>query len=100
VHVKDYRRIAVPEEGVKCYPTRDGAYLRETVVGEGDVNFAEVMRLLCAAGYRGAFAMENTHPEPWEDGVRTAMELLKRYEFTYKEKHDANRIDCTPRGRH
>ena len=79
VHVKDYRRIAVPEEGVKCYSTRGGAYLRETVVGEGDVEFTEVMRLLQEADYQGAFAMENTHPEPWEDGVRTAMELLKRY---------------------
>ena len=79
VHIKDYRRIAVPEDGVKCCPTRGGMYLRETVVGEGDVDFAEVMRLLRAAGYRGAFALET---------------IL----IHIKEKQNENRTDCTPRG--
>ena len=77
VHIKDYRREAQPSAGDRRgYRSRGGAYLRETVIGEGDVDFDAVLRLLHEAGYRGAFSFENSHPEPYEDGVRAGMKLL------------------------
>lgn len=79
VHLKDYRRLSAPEDGVKCYPSRRGVFLRETVIGEGDVHLEAILHLLGEVGYRGAFALENSHPEPYETGVRAAMELLKPY---------------------
>jgi len=76
VHIKDYHREDAPFEGEgKLYRTRDGAYLHETAVGAGDVDFPEVLRLLRQSGYRGAFAFE-IKGLPFEARVRQTMRYL------------------------
>lgn len=80
VHVKDYLRKnfagAVPTGG--WYPTLHGQYLRDTTVGTGIIDIPACMKVLHDAGYNGAYALELCHPEPFEDGVRIAMQYLDR----------------------
>ena len=77
VHIKDYHREEAPFDGEgKLYRTRGGAYLRETAVGTGDVDFPEVMRLLQQSGYRGAFAFE-IKGLPFDERVRQTMRYLE-----------------------
>ena len=81
VHVKDYRiRDTPPATGEKYYTSRGGKILRNVLPGNGAVDFAACRRLLDAAGYKGAFSMENTHPEPFEQGVRQAIRALTQGE--------------------
>ena len=79
VHVKDYLRKSfsvAPPRG--WYRTQGGQYLRDTTVGSGVIDIPACMRILADAGYDGAYALELCHPEPFEDGVRDAMEYLHR----------------------
>ncbi|MBR5871488.1 MAG: sugar phosphate isomerase/epimerase [Clostridia bacterium] len=78
VHVKDYLRKnfadAVPTGG--WYPTKHGQYLRDTTVGAGIIDIPACMKVLHDAGYNGAYALELCHPEPFDGGVRVAMQYL------------------------
>lgn len=47
--------------------------------GHGVIDVEACMKILKDAGYNGAFALEISHPEPYEKGVEQAMEYLKRY---------------------
>ncbi|MBE6561885.1 MAG: sugar phosphate isomerase/epimerase [Ruminococcaceae bacterium] len=81
VHVKDYTfPDTPPADGKKCYISKGGKYFRDTLPGTGAVDFAACRRLLDAAGYTGAYAMENSHPEPFEEGVKRAMCALTQGE--------------------
>ena len=78
VHVKDYLRKdfdgTVPAGG--WYPTKHGRYLRDTTVGAGIIDIPSCMKVLHDAGYDGAYALELCHPEPFDDGVRIAVQYL------------------------
>jgi len=77
VHIKDYLRKRAPSApGRSWLRTANGNWLRDTVVGDGVIDHAAYMRILNAIGYKGAFALENGHPEPFEAGVEQAMGLL------------------------
>ena len=82
VHVKDYLRKTfsgpVPTGG--WYPTLHGQYLRDTTVGAGIIDIAACMKVLHDAGYRGAYALELCHPEPFDEGVRIAMQYMDAVE--------------------
>ena len=81
VHVKDYRiREIPPTDGEKYYISRGGKYICNVLPGTGVVDFAACRRLLDDVGYTGAFAMENSHPEPFEEGVKRAMCALTQGE--------------------
>lgn len=76
VHVKDYHRRRGAKPGEVWMPTKGGYWLKDAVVGEGVIDIAACMKVLKEAGYRGAYALELCHAEPFEDGVRAAMNLL------------------------
>lgn len=81
VHIKDYLRKSVKEApGRYWLVTRGGNWLRDTLIGDGIVNFDACMQILKSAGYDGVYALENEHPEPYEEGVRQAMNFLRRWE--------------------
>lgn len=80
VHIKDYLRKSGPiAPGRDWYHTRGGNWLRDTTVGSGVVNFDACMKILKVAGYTGHYALELAHPEPFDAGVRQAMEYLNRW---------------------
>lgn len=80
VHIKDYLwKKAKVSPGIYWYHAKDDSWLRDTMIGNGVVDFDACMKLLKDAGYQGYFSLENAHPEPYEDGVKQAMEYLKRF---------------------
>lgn len=81
VHVKDYLIRSFTEAPSRnWYRTKGGRWLRETMVGDGDVDVASCMNILQQAGYKGTYALELSHPEPFEAGVVQAMDYLRRWE--------------------
>ncbi|MBR4888992.1 MAG: sugar phosphate isomerase/epimerase [Clostridia bacterium] len=81
VHVKDYLlKNGECSPGMYWLRGSGDLWLRETMVGSGAVDVPACMQALKAAGYDGYYALELCHPEPFEDGVRQAMEYLTRFE--------------------
>lgn len=79
VHIKDYLRQTAPvAPGPEWLLTKGGSWLRDAMVGDGVIDFAGCVRILKEAGYDGALAMELSHPEPFDEGVRKGMEYLNR----------------------
>ena len=80
VHLKDYlHKETKTAPGKSWLRTKGGAWLRDTVIGDGAADIASCLQSLKTAGYTGAFALENGHPEPFEDGVRQAVEVASRF---------------------
>lgn len=80
VHIKDYLwKKAKVSPGIYWYKAKSDSWLRDTMIGNGVVDFEACMKLLKDAGYDGYFSLENGHPEPYEVGVQQAMEYLKRF---------------------
>ena len=87
VHVKDYlQKEAVESPGVYWLKAKGKSWLRDTMVGHGVIDVEACMKILKDAGYNGAFALEISHPEPYERGVEQAMEYLKRFRLVKKNK--------------
>ncbi|MBR6789554.1 MAG: sugar phosphate isomerase/epimerase [Oscillospiraceae bacterium] len=79
VHIKDYiRKFGDTAPGSDWYRTRGGNWLRDTTVGSGCVNFPAIMATLKRIGYTGPLALELCHPEPFDYGVKQAMDYLSR----------------------
>jgi len=80
VHMKDYlRKETKTAPGKSWLRTKGGAWLRDTVIGDGVADIETCLNILKSAGYTGVFALENGHPEPFEDGVRQAVEIVSRF---------------------
>lgn len=81
VHIKDYLiRDFDCAPGRHWFPTKGGRWVRETMIGDGDVNLERCMNILRQTGYSGTYALELGHPEPFEDGMKQAMDYLSRWE--------------------
>ena len=80
VHVKDYLRKTSDEMPGKYWlPIENGknhVWVRDTIVGDGTINFAACMEVLHSVGYDGVFALELEHPEPFEEGILQAERVL------------------------
>ena len=80
VHVKDYLFKNIGQAPSKAWSrTRNNNLLRDTMIGDGIVNFEKGFQILKEVGYNGRFGLENCHPEPFEMGVAQAFEYLSRY---------------------
>ena len=81
VHIKDYlyKTDTAVSPGMYWLGTGHGNWVRDTMIGHGDLDIAGCMKILKDAGYTGALAFENEHPEPYEAGVKQGMDYLKRF---------------------
>ena len=81
VHIKDYlyKTNISASPGMYWLETGNGSWVRDTMIGHGDLDIAGCMDILKKAGYDGALAFENEHPEPYEAGVKQGMDYLKRF---------------------
>jgi len=81
VHIKDYlyKTNTSVSPGMYWLGTDGGNWVRDTMIGHGDLDIAGCMDILKKAGYDGALAFENEHPEPYEAGVKQGMDYLKRF---------------------
>ncbi|QNK58642.1 sugar phosphate isomerase/epimerase [Paenibacillus sp. PAMC21692] len=59
IHLKDfYLRPSSHNKGEGWFPTIHGNYLRGSILGDGDINMREVLRLIKKSGYNGYFSIE------------------------------------------
>lgn len=82
VHVKDYlyKKTDI-DPGMYWMKVKGNWWRRNTMVGHGVIDYPACMKILRDAHYQGAFSLELTHPEPYEEGVRQAMEYLERLQI-------------------
>lgn len=79
VHVKDYVWKNSPvSPGEMWLPGKDDSWLCETEVGTGIVNLEACMKLLKDIGYSGAYSLEISDAEPYQENTRRTMEYLRK----------------------
>lgn len=80
VHIKDYLFKSGLNEKPDDYwlETRDGDYLRDTIMGHGSIHFEQVFRILRQAGYQGYYSLEYCGPEAASNAVKVSAENLRR----------------------
>ena len=80
MHIKDYLFKSGLNEKPDDYwlETRDGDYLRDTIMGHGSINFEQVFRILRQAGYQGYYSLEYCGPEAASNAVKVSAENLRR----------------------
>lgn len=80
VHVKDYLfqpgSSTCPDD--HWFTTRDGDYLRDTIMGHGIVSFEKIFRILLRAGYKSYYSLEYSGPEDAVQAIRTSADNLRR----------------------
>lgn len=74
VHLKDYVVCNATDSGAAA--TRDGTFLKESVIGEGIIDTHACLEILKNAGYNGKIALENNHESDYSEGVRAAMKFV------------------------
>lgn len=79
IHLKDfYYRPAHRNPGSGWFPTSNGNYLRGAIVGQGDIDMYEVLRMIKDFGYSGYFSVEFEGHEECKWASRTGMENAVR----------------------
>ncbi|ANS73253.1 sugar phosphate isomerase [Paenibacillus yonginensis] len=80
VHIKDfYIRPASQDPGEGWFRSTAGKYLRGAIVGQGDLNIRETLRLVKESGYDGYLSLEFEGMEPCRDGARIGLANLRRF---------------------
>ena len=79
VHLKDfYRRPSYRNPGEGWFKSTHGNFLRGAIVGQGDIDMPEVIRVLKASGYDGYLSVEFEGMEDPRTGSRIAMDNVRR----------------------
>ncbi len=79
VHLKDfYRRPSYRNPGEGWFKSTHGNFLRGAIVGQGDIDMPEVVRVLKASGYDGYLSVEFEGMEDPRTGSRIAMDNVRR----------------------
>jgi inosose dehydratase len=81
VHFKDfYFRPYYNDPGDgKWFKTSNGNYLRGAIVGQGDINIREVVKLVKKSGYDGYITLEFEGMEDCRVGSKIGMDNLRRF---------------------
>ena len=81
VHAKDFlvKDAAAPNPGDGFFRSRNGNYLRGTIVGHGDVPIQHCLSALKIAGYDGYVAIEFEGVEDAYFALKTGLDNLRRY---------------------
>ena len=79
VHVKDYLRKVGTWPGEGWYLSRGGAWLRDTTIGHGVIDFEKCFRILASIGYDGYFSLESSSPEEYVESNRRGLANMKRF---------------------
>lgn len=78
VHVKDfYVRPSYRNPGEGWFRSAGGSYLRGAIVGQGDIDMPEVLRIIKASGYDGYVSIEFEGMEDCRQGAKIGMEYVR-----------------------
>ncbi|ASA24776.1 sugar phosphate isomerase/epimerase family protein [Paenibacillus donghaensis] len=79
VHVKDfYVRAPQRQPGEGWFPSSGGSWLRGAIVGQGDIDMPQVLRIVKQSGYDGYISIEFEGMEDCRMGTRRGLEYVKR----------------------
>ncbi|MDF2670409.1 MAG: sugar phosphate isomerase [Paenibacillus sp.] len=79
VHFKDfYVRPSYLNPGDGWFQSSGGNYLRGAIVGQGDIDIPEVIRIIKASGYNGYLSLEFEGKEECKWAVQTGLSNIKR----------------------
>ena len=77
VHIKDYIISDKRDSSTNWSLSKGGKWLKDSIVGEGNVRIVDCLNILKENGYNGALSLENCHAGDFELGVSKAISLLK-----------------------
>jgi sugar phosphate isomerase/epimerase len=79
VHVKDfYLRPSYLNPGEGWFKTKSGNYLRGAIVGHGDIDMREVLRVVKNSGYDGYISLEFEGLEACKSGTKIGLDNIRR----------------------
>ncbi|MBM7568693.1 sugar phosphate isomerase/epimerase family protein [Paenibacillus sacheonensis] len=79
IHLKDfYSRSERANPGEGWFRSAGGNYLRGAIVGQGDIDMYEVLRIIKSSGYDGFISIEFEGHEDCRYGTRVGLENAKR----------------------
>ncbi len=79
VHLKDfYRRPPTVELGEGWFKSAGGYHLRGAILGHGDVNLTEILKVVRSSGYDGYLSLEFEGLEECRQGTRIGLEQARR----------------------
>jgi sugar phosphate isomerase/epimerase len=79
LHLKDfYLRSSAHNPGEGFFPTISGNYLRGAIVGQGDVNLREILKVVKSSGYDGYASIEFEGMEESRRGTSISLENARR----------------------
>lgn len=79
VHVKDfYLRPSYQNPGAGWFQTLQGNHLRGAIVGHGDIDMREVLRVIKSSGYDGFISLEFEGMEECKTGTMLGLQTIKR----------------------
>ncbi|MZQ84160.1 TIM barrel protein [Paenibacillus sp. 5J-6] len=79
VHIKDfYLRPSHQNPGQGWFQTLQGNYLRGAIVGHGDIDMREVLRVIKDSGYDGYISLEFEGMEECKTGTLIGLQNIKR----------------------
>ncbi|NOU85576.1 TIM barrel protein [Paenibacillus sp. LMG 31460] len=79
VHVKDfYLRPSYLNPGEGWFKTTSGNYLRGAIVGHGDIDMREVLRVVKNSGYDGYISIEFEGMEECKIGTKISLDNIRR----------------------
>lgn len=79
VHVKDfYLRPSYLNPGEGWFKTISGNYLRGAIVGHGDIDMREVLRVVKNSGYDGYISLEFEGMEECKAGTKISLDNIRR----------------------
>ena len=81
VHAKDFivKNAAMPNPGACFFRSRNGNYLRGTILGHGDVPVVHCLAALKNAGYEGYISIEFEGVEETYLALSTGLNNLRHY---------------------
>ncbi|GIP39275.1 sugar phosphate isomerase [Paenibacillus sp. J31TS4] len=80
IHFKDFyiRPFYQDPGGGKWFRSANGNYLRGAIVGQGDIEMREIVKLIKASGYDGYLTVEFEGMEPCRTGAKLGMDNLRQ----------------------
>lgn len=79
VHVKDYRMIVDQQSNTASLCSKGGTLLKDTVIGQGEIDIPGCLQILREHNYKGAFALEDPFCENYADSARAAFSLVEKH---------------------
>ncbi len=79
VHFKDFfYRAAHLNPGAGWMPTSSGNYIRGTIVGHGDINMREIIKVIKESGFKGYLSVEFEGMEECKQASKMGMDNVRR----------------------